>query len=1022
VFNFVADGPDGYYTYEGYGQMYPRNITGSGGTKALDDPGDPVRPNIYGPQYLTAIFYIDNGSLFDGQLALGFSNYYADPALGAIFTYSVAIQGVTDTNYYELHTFTNPQSLFVINDDFFVSGTSIAPLVDGDEYEVTIVRRPGWPVGGSVWNAVLDFGGNASERGFSDVSGGPDIGSIVDAQNKVAGVALREFTVDNLGDCTLKLKGDVASSVAFGSADDAYALTLRYGKDNALTSLGYSPFEYLGGYNNNASGTYTPETDTTDYTFSLGVFDTSNEEYCLISNAHYEGYPEPARSTAIEITAADLQDLPIVGYGYNNNGAADLLNGGSITDNDFLGTTVLAMNSWRDNDGAATTHFEISLSCTAAQVPSFAGVRIYGLDASEPLKDWWFLDVSDFTVDEWTPGTTTLRTVRVTDVLTASNDYRCVIVPAIVNTVRFRANQPDWNSPKGHIIVVDVVTSGTNGTEAKRDEDLDQALGLDSTWAENEKMSGVGRKAVWADLDDSSTFEEPNYTFDDIEAWCQTAADAGKVCWIGVIWRSFDRVESMPPWLASDTYRSWEEIGTTGYGTTCARMEKADVAGYYMDLLTALGEHMTGKPGFAGVITSETALQHGGELTSTTGPQFRDNLKDVFYHTCETMPDYNHFTLGNFLNYPNSVDGGGISSGELYDVFTETYDALALIGQSNMILCSPDIIPYQKALSLTNKNDSYRTDRLYATWREINKTHPSLKMSSWIQYNSFKIKPHYVTNKTEGAWGLPDTTHAGDVADLWSMEEVFLWYLEQNFHSEWVLWNWLDYGAQHLERANQGGQVIRDYPSWERPVNLIDCNVAKNFTTGWTATGIDSVDEDNDNYDAQYQKRKGSHGWVEDTATSQHKYVYTIPAADFQVGEVYTVAWFVHQIPGEETRRFRLEATSASGVGADISSCTFNVATLTFDREYNNAADPRYQEAWAVKDYVPATGASVDTGHLEYYYVQMDFIPVADAADTNDISIHFKLADATNDITDWVGSGSANAKIGECSVFYKNRK
>ena len=579
--------------------------------------------------------------------------------------------------------------------------------------------------------------------------------------------------------------------------------------------------------------------------------------------------------------------------------------------------------------------------------------------------------------------------------------------------------QPDLNSPKGHVICVDVLTNGTGGTYAKREQDLELALAIDADWAAAEKMKGIARKATWADLDTSNTFEQPDYQFDNIESWCQTAADSGKVLWVGVIWRSFSSLEAMPPWLADEPYRS---ISTDGKDTTCARMERVDVAGYYMDLITAISEHMTGKPGFAGVLTSETAMQHGSELTLTTGRQFRDNLKDIWLHICTEMPDYNHFCLANFLNYPNTDDGGGVSSGEIYDCYTETYDALALLGQSNMIVCSPDIIPYQKGLSITGSGDSYKTDRLYATWREINKTHPDMKMSSWIQYNSFKINPNNVSNKTEGVWGIPDTTHAGDVANLWPMEEVFLWYLEQNFHSEWVLWNWLDYGNQSLTKANQGGQVIRDYATWERPVNLIDCNVAKDFSgADWSSTGIDSIVEDNANEDAQYQKRLGSHSWVEDTGTTTHKYSYTIPAANFQVGEVYTASWYVHQIPATNTRRFRLEATAASGVGADTASATFNIDTLSFDQQWNNAAEPRYQEAWAVKDYNSSNQSSTDTGHLEYYLVQMDFVPVADSIDTNDITINFKLQNTTND-TSWQGSGSANVKVGECSVFYKNRK
>ncbi len=588
-----------------------------------------------------------------------------------------------------------------------------------------------------------------------------------------------------------------------------------------------------------------------------------------------------------------------------------------------------------------------------------------------------------------------------------------------ITTPEPEPDEPDLNSPKGHVVVVDVLTNGTGGTPAAREKDFELVLAMDSDWSADEKMTGCGRKATWADLDNSSTFEQPNYQFDDIEAWCQQAADSGKVLWIGVIWRSFSSLEGMPPWLAMEPYRS---ISTDGKDTTCARMERVDVAGYYMDLLSAIATRMNGKPGFAGVLTSETAMQHGNELTATTGEQFRDNLKDIWLHLCTEMPDYNHFCLGNFLNYPNTTDGGGISSGELYDCYTETADALTLLGQANMIVCSPDIVPYQKALSLTNAGSSYRTDRLYATWREINKTHPDIKMSSWIQYNSFKINPINVDNKTEGVWGLPNIVHPGDVSTLWSMEEVFLWYIEQNFHSEWVLWNWLDYGDQSLTKSNQGGQVIRDYPSWERPVNLIDCNVAKDFSgADWSSNGIDSIVEDNANEDAQYQKRLGSHSWVEDSGVSTHKYSYTIPAANFQLGEVYTVSWYVHQIPGAETRRFRLEATAASGVGADSASATFNVATTSFDQQWNNAAEPRYQDAWAVKDYNSSTKASTDTGHLEYYLVQMDFVPVADVIDTNDITINFKLQDTTND-TSWQGSGSANAKVGECSVFYKNRK
>ncbi len=554
------------------------------------------------------------------------------------------------------------------------------------------------------------------------------------------------------------------------------------------------------------------------------------------------------------------------------------------------------------------------------------------------------------------------------------------------------AGDPDTNTPPGHIVSIEMRNGGSK-TNADRDQEQLDAM------EQTTDVAMFSRRWFWSDIETA----EAVYDWSEIKSACQSAFDNGQRLLVFPMWRSFNPVAPTPTWLSSQS-PSLETYSPTNGGVYDAHMWDTTVSDAFEAMIVALAAELNDYPGFAGVVMSETS--NGVTLTTGECNQFITNLKSIYTTICTEMPNYNHFMLMNFIS------DSGTRTGEFYYIITDVRANLAALSpqQNNMILSQPDLFPYAKSLSEA-PSGTYETDRIHNVFQRVHAAYPDQKISSSMQFDSHKIDPDNTNKPWKYCWPIPKDA----VGSVWPVREMFKIGREE-VGMEWCFWNWTSWTAQKTLPDAQA--VFTEFPTWERAVNLIDPAQEKSFLESpsiWTLSPAgDSLTEDTTYVDGEFSKRAGiaSYTWNEDSTTAVRKLECIIDIADLEEDQLYTMQTMVHDMNGAANRNFRLEARLCDG--ATTLGSTWVADTDTW---VNKTMDTQRSQAAYAANYV--TG-SPETPNLEYYKLQVDFIPKVAGNDTlsplNNLILRFKIMDDTS-TTSFAGANTDTYKIGRCKLF-----
>jgi hypothetical protein len=326
------------------------------------------------------------------------------------------------------------------------------------------------------------------------------------------------------------------------------------------------------------------------------------------------------------------------------------------------------------------------------------------------------------------------------------------------------------NSPHGHWI----------NQYSGRDNDLAGKL-LDITEGVADFPLCVGQaiRFMWETLEPpESTEAERIYDFSTIWACLDLAASLNQKINIFLNWKSFQETQhACPIWMQNDGWE-YETVfpgsGLSGWG---AKMEKAEVAQFYVDLVEALaaakhpttGATVEGHPAFGGTTFQETAIgkDYTDPLPQEDSLQYIENLKYVMDKQCKAFP--RHYCV-QFLN---AIFGTPVGTTKIPEIVDDIYTTNNNI---NYVMAGPDVLPNKKSLADDN--------RIYGYYRQYTDS-PVVKANS-MQFNSYRYDAYKESDGTNEGWYPPGKSYGDD--QWWDMDEMMYYGIEEHEY-DLIFWN-----------------------------------------------------------------------------------------------------------------------------------------------------------------------------------------------------------------------------------------